>query len=765
LKRRSSQTGGKQVKKARFALALLLAVVMVLGCVPVAFAKGSFSDVADDHWAAQRISRMVDDGIIKGYDDGTFRPEEVVTREEFAALVVRALGLTLVNPAAPTFSDVPKTAWSYMEVETAAKQGYIKGYGGGLFGPQDLIKRADLALMLIRVLGLEGEAGSISSPCVLANDEVQIPDYAIGAMTLAYRAGVQLLTYRWGRLCAPNASATRAEAAYAIYGTKYRPTATQITFRRDMDPTGFCALFTQLGATATSYGYMVEPFVGMDLGADGSPVFYPRLIKRIPSVENGLWKMLSGGRMELTYELRENLYWNDGIPVTTADVEFALKAFMNTKVPILNRAPYEKIEKLEIVDPHVFKITWKEPYPYAWLINNSVQGYCGLVSLPKHFFETAYDQAVKDGDWVKFQDYVSTNPVLPGPYRLKEYKPGQEVVFEPNPYYYMGAPNASKLVMKIVPDSASFMAMILNGSIDYGGIYMDLALQLDRQKPSGLALAYSMSQNSVLYIGGNYNDPKDLSKPHPVLADPKVRQAFLYAIDRDTINQVVFGGKHQVADAWIASPRHPLYTAGAAIHYEYDPAKANALLDELGWEMGSDGVRVKDGVRLSVENVTPAGSTGLEQVQMMVRDYLKQVGIEYKPNNMPWSAFSANFRRYRKFDTMMGDWGWNIFSEADAYYYSSVIPSEANSWGGLNYYGWQNAESDELVREASVTVDPAKRKELYAEHLRIFSEDLPIMPLLVYQNATFYREKLAEFKMPGFEPGTTENAYRWYKER
>jgi peptide/nickel transport system substrate-binding protein len=305
----------------------------------------------------------------------------------------------------------------------------------------------------------------------------------------------------------------------------------------------------------------------------------------------------------------------------------------------------------------------------------------------------------------------------------------------------------------------------MNGQIDFVGVYMDVALTLEAQNIPGLSVAYSPSQNSVLYIGGNYNDPNDLSKPHPVLGSKEVRKAIMHAIDRDALNYVVFGGKHQLAHTWIASPRHPLYSMEGVITYDYNPTKAKQILADAGWKAGSDGILVKDGVRAVIENVSPANSAPHEQAQMMIRDYLRAVGIEYKPNNMPWSTFSANFRRYRKFDTMMGDWGWNVFSEADGFFTSELIPSDGNAWAGLNYYGWSNAESDRLVRLAATETDPAKRKEYYKRHLQIFSDELPIMPLLVYMNATVYKSKMMEFNVPGLDPGSFENSFRWYFER
>ena len=759
---------GDVKKIPRSLVVLILVFSMAFPSVASMAASGDFPDVPKDHWAAARIVRMAQAGIITGFPDGTFRPSAQVTREEIVTMLVRAMRKEPTVSAIQTFSDVTSSRWSAGNIETAVAEGWVKGYPDGTFKPSNPITRSEMAVMVVRVLGKESEASKITEPCLMANDEEDVPSWAVGAMTFGYRAGFQFMTYREGRLAAPQANAARAEAAFALHQLRF-PVGygIQMTTRRDMDPTGFSALFTQLGATATAYAYMNEPFMGIAFKDDGSPVYYPRILKKVPSIENGLWKMLPGNKMEITYPMRSNLYWHDGEPLTAYDVEFSYKAFMNPNVPIISRAAYEKIEKLEVIDNHTFKITWKALYPHAALINHAVGGYAGIVSLPKHVFEEKYNQAVAkntpDG-WKEFQDYVANNPVLAGAFRLKDYKPGQQVVFEANPYYYMGKPNISTLVMKIIPDTSTFQAMIMNGQIDFVGVYMDVALNIEAQKLPGVSVEYSPSQDSVLYVGANYNDPADLSKPHPILSDIEFRKAMLHAIDREALNQVVFGGKHAVAHTWLASPRHPLYSMNGVTTYPYDPAKAKQILASRGWKAGSDGILVKDGLRASIKNVTPANSVPHEQAQMMIRDYLRQVGIEYVPNNMPWSTFSANYRRYRKFDTMMGDWGWNIFSEGDGFYLSSLTPSEANGWAGLNYYGWNNTENDKVINEVAVTIDPATRRRVNERHLQIFAEDLPILPLLVYMNATVYKSRVNEFNVPGLDPGSFENSFRWYFE-
>ena len=142
-------------------LSTVLAVVMLLAvCSPVLTANAAgFKDVAASYWSFDEITALAAKKVVNGYADGTFKPEGKVTREEFAKMIVIAKGLAQVKPAKATFTDVPATSrWSYGYVEAAVKAGYINGIGGGKYGPASQIKRQDMAVLLVRVLGKEAES-------------------------------------------------------------------------------------------------------------------------------------------------------------------------------------------------------------------------------------------------------------------------------------------------------------------------------------------------------------------------------------------------------------------------------------------------------------------------------------------------------------------------------------------------------------------------------------------------------------------------------
>lgn len=167
--------------------------------------KVSFKDVLSSHWALSYISKLVEKGIIKGYQDGSFRPEATVTRAEFAKMICLAMGWQLENPATSSFSDVPQDSWAYQYIETAKAKGILGGYENGTFAPGKKITRAEIAKILAKALNLA--PGTSSMKDVSSN---WAKDY-IGSCV---KAGI-VSGYAGGDF-RPNNSATRAEAAKMI---------------------------------------------------------------------------------------------------------------------------------------------------------------------------------------------------------------------------------------------------------------------------------------------------------------------------------------------------------------------------------------------------------------------------------------------------------------------------------------------------------------------------------------------------------------------
>lgn len=150
----------------------------------------SFTDLTTNHWAYKDIIELCQAGIINGYPDGTFGPERSITRAEFAKIIVGVKGTTLVNPAQPTYQDAARNNWYYQYVETATQAGLVMGDGKGKFRPNDQISRQEIAIILVRAMGMQNEAAAKAQEMTSFGDDAQIAAWAKGHVVIAVEQGL-----------------------------------------------------------------------------------------------------------------------------------------------------------------------------------------------------------------------------------------------------------------------------------------------------------------------------------------------------------------------------------------------------------------------------------------------------------------------------------------------------------------------------------------------------------------------------------------------
>jgi peptide/nickel transport system substrate-binding protein len=248
----------------------------------------------------------------------------------------------------------------------------------------------------------------------------------------------------------------------------------------------------------------------------------------------------------------------------------------------------------------------------------------------------------------------------------------------------------------------------------------------------------------------NLNDPSDLSKPHPVLGDRRVRLAFAHAINRKGIIDGLLSGKATIG---INDLDSTAYAHPSLKPYPFDPNKARQLLEEAGWKVGSDGIRVKDGKRLTVTYITIVGNVLRERMQVVIQQFLRDVGFEVKVRNyrnaqLFGGCATGGLVATRQFDFYQGSWGvsgtdpdmWEGFMKA-------TIPDCKTNPYGRNSNGFWSPELEELLRTQMVTMDVAKRKKLMYRAQEIIYENAPGVWL-------FNRPDIVVFKkrVKGLEP-------------
>ncbi len=440
-----------------------------------------------------------------------------------------------------------------------------------------------------------------------------------------------------------------------------------------------------------------------------------------PSLDNGLAEKITTPEgqvgLALTYELLPDLFWGDGTPLTTKDVELAWEIGRHPLSGVGSPEAYRRLYRFEILDERRFTV----------FVDRILFDYGNLAihPLPNHL-----ERAVFEADpnlYRRNTGYVthSTQAGLYfGPYRLSQVTRGTEIVLTPNPFWHKQPPAFSKITVKTIENTNALEAQLLAGQLDM--IAGEVGLSLDQAL--GLEVRFG-ERFQFYYRPGLIYEHIDLRLDHPVLRDRRVRQALLRGIDREAISQQLFGSRQPVAHGSV----HPLDPAYAE-HLptvSFDPQAANDLLDEAGWTVRRQGIRHNAaGERLSLELMTTAGNRVRELVQQALQSQWRQLGIEIRLRNEPPRIFFGETLPQRRFSGMaLFAWISSPQSVPRTVLHSSEIPHAGNGFSGQNYTGFQHERVDALLDAIEIELDETQRKELWRELQVIYREELPALPL------------------------------------
>lgn len=481
------------------------------------------------------------------------------------------------------------------------------------------------------------------------------------------------------------------------------------------------------------------------------------LCVELPALDNGLavLEQTPAGEpgIAVTFEIPANLRWGDGAPLTTADFEFAWRVGRTSGSGVNNLELYRSAYQFDRLDEQRFTLHLdRVTFGYNQLGD--------LYPLPAHL-----EAALFANDPLEYRHrtlYISdvTNPGLYyGPYLISAVEQGASLTLQRNPHWHGQPPYFDRVVVKAIQNTSAMEANLLSGTIDM--VAGELGLQLDQ------AISFAKRHGekfNIVYKPGLQYEHIDVNLDNPILADLRVRQALLYGIDRSEMNQRIFAGQQPVADG----PVSPLDRVASSTvqHYQYDPAKAAALLDAAGWQPDTEGLRHNAaGEPLRIEIMSTAGNKTRELLQQVMQGQLKQLGVDLRINNQAPRVFFGQTTRERRFSGLaLFAWISAPESVPRSTLHSSEIPSAENSYAGQNYPGFRNAEMDQLLEELETTLDLAERMPLWQRLQAIYAEQLPALPLFWRPNSYIYPLWLRGAEPTGHLDSSTNWIEEWYRE-
>lgn len=477
------------------------------------------------------------------------------------------------------------------------------------------------------------------------------------------------------------------------------------------------------------------------------------LCTELPTIENGLAKIedrADGTKgMAVTIKLPPNLKWADGVPVTAKDIVFSWELGNSPESGFYKSDIYTRFERLETPDDHTVVMHLKTA-------RSDFNDLSDFRVVSEHVEAPILKSAGSVAEWAKQTAYnrAPTTPGLwNGPFMVTGYTSGSHITLEPNPNWPGKKPGFKKITVKVIENTTALEANLRSGDIDYTpgegiGLNIDQVIELEKTQKARFDFIY---KPALTY------EHIDLKAENPFLKDVRVRRALLHAIDRKSLSDKLFQGKQPVADSFV-NKLHPFYSKDTPV-YDYDPAKARALLDEAGLKPGTDGIRRNDkGERLSLDFQTTAGNKLRELIQQVLQSQWKEAGIEVVIRNEPARTLFGPTLSHREFNGLvLYGWTSGIGDSPTSILATSAIPTEATRWGGSNYPGYSNANFDKASAAIETELDIEKRAALWQTVQKLYAEDLPVLPLF------FRAEPYAIPKwLKGLEPsGHSDNSTNW----
>jgi len=477
-----------------------------------------------------------------------------------------------------------------------------------------------------------------------------------------------------------------------------------------------------------------EPLITVD----GDGKIEPVLAAEVPSAQNG--GVAADGK-SVTYKLKQGIKWADGNPFSADDVAFTFEFVATKESSAVTFGSYQNIDKVEALDPNTVKITFKEPTG-GWMV--AFSGYNGQV-IPKHIMKDYIGAKSREAP-------LNTKLLGTGPWMVDDFKPGDLVVYKPNPNYREASKLAfDRLEIKGGGDATSAArAVFQTGEFDYAWNLQVEAQVLQDIMNGGKGDLVTAPGSGVEQVFFNFADNTKETNgergapgtTHPLFKDIKVRQAMTLAIDRQTIVKQLYGDG-LIGKATTNLLNIPSNLASKNTKAEFNIDAANKILDEAGYKRGGDGIRVTpDGVRMKVVFQTSTNSLRQKE-QAIMKDGWTKIGIDCEIKSVDQSIYfssdPSNPDTASHFSTDLEMLTSGVGSPFPVGYMNRwyagpdtlrTWPQKANNYSPNNYLKWKNDEYDKLWAQVLVELNPEKAAQMWQQLNDIIINDYATVPLV-----------------------------------
>jgi peptide/nickel transport system substrate-binding protein len=466
--------------------------------------------------------------------------------------------------------------------------------------------------------------------------------------------------------------------------------------------------------------------------ADDNGKLIGDLATEVPTLANG---GISKDGRTVTYHLRKDVVWHDGVRFTSRDVKWTWTAVLNGRNNVFHREGYTEVAAIDAPDDTTLVVHLKRRYPpFVTQFFTTLQEGSKPI-LPEHLLGKLPN--INEAPF-------NAAPIGTGPFKFVRWDRGRGITLVANENYFHGRPKLDRIEFVVIPDDNTILAQVKSHDVDFvvspPGALVEQFRGLD-----GVTTDLASWSGQSIFLMNN---------AHPGLRDPAVRRAISRAIDFDSIiTKVTHGVGERAYDIIppiaIGYVKNPPYT--------YDPAAARAILEKNGWKAGADGIRAKGTEKLDFVMSGIAGSANSRALAVQIQGWLHDVGINMTIKNYPYNVVFA-------YD------GPIISGKYDFAYYSETLNYDPDN---LTYLGCDRFPPkgensfrycDPIVdagERAGLTVDnPQKRAKIYEPIERRIHDTIPYLPMYELR-----RLSVRNSDMKGYRPSPTIapwwNAWEW----
>jgi peptide/nickel transport system substrate-binding protein len=497
----------------------------------------------------------------------------------------------------------------------------------------------------------------------------------------------------------------------------------QVVFGAEQWPECVNPITSCASATWTWYSVLehVLPYA-MVLDLKGNFVASPTLVEA-PTLDNG---GISQNPFTLTLKISPKAVWEDGSPITSKDIEFTWKAIMNT-TGAYTTTGYDQIDSIDTSDPASAVIKFKQTFvDWPDLFGGVYQGIFKAAAFPK---ADPAKPNLKD-------DMLDNIPFSGGPWVLKSWSKDQ-AVFTKNTKFFGQQAHFDQVTFVPRIDQSTEINSLLTGEV--AAIY---------PQPSDVSLLDQVAGNpNVKAVGadGGYFEALWFNHDSAPLNDPQVRQAVMYAIDRQSVIDAIIKLNNPNAKVlncgFVSFPNIGQWCQQSPLPFEqftYDPAKAKSILTADGYNCSATPC-TKNGQPLIVEYSTVATNTRRTTTQELLQSKAKDAGIQFKIKNYDAGVLFGDVAPHGKFTIADYATGGSVDPSITASFGCAAIPTKANSFAGGNWNHWCNQQADGLMKQSDQELDAAKRLQDLSQVYALEATDGLSLPLYVLPNVGAYR--------------------------